>query len=48
MQDRPRARATALRYDDPIVVARPFAWIAFLAFAAGFWGYMAILPLMGR
>jgi hypothetical protein len=48
MRDRPRARATALRCDDPIDVARPFAWIAALAFATGFWGYMALLPLIGR
>jgi hypothetical protein len=48
MREQPRVRAKALRYDDPIDVARPFAWIAVLAFAAGFWGYMSILPLMGR
>jgi hypothetical protein len=46
MQERPRARVR--RFDDPIDVARPFAWIAVLAFATGFWGYMAMLPLMGR
>ncbi|HEX3917861.1 MAG TPA: hypothetical protein VHW60_11025 [Caulobacteraceae bacterium] len=36
------------RFDDPLVVARPFAWIAALSFAAGFWGYLAIGPLIGR
>ena len=47
MHDRPRARAQAQRFDDPIDVARPFVWIAVLAFATGFWGYMAMLPLTG-
>jgi hypothetical protein len=37
-----------VRYDDPVDVARPFVWIAVLAFATGFWGYMAAAPLLGR
>jgi hypothetical protein len=48
MQEHARLRTKALRNDDPIDVARPFAWIAVLAFATGFWGYMAMLPLVGR
>jgi hypothetical protein len=42
---RPRAIARARRFDDPIDVARPFVWIAF---ATGFWGYLAALPLLSR
>jgi hypothetical protein len=45
---RPRAIARARRFDDPIDVARPFVWIAAIAFATGFWGYLAALPLLSR
>jgi len=38
----------AQHYDDPMTVARPFAWIAAISFVAGFWGYIAIGPLLGR
>jgi hypothetical protein len=36
------------RADHPVDVARPFAWVATFAFAAGFWGYMACAHLGGR
>jgi hypothetical protein len=38
------ARAAPLA-DDPLEVARPFAWIAAVFFATGFLGYFAIFPL---
>jgi hypothetical protein len=44
----PRAISRAERMDDPIDVARPFVWIAAMAFMTGFWGYLAALPLIGR
>ncbi len=47
MRDRPRAIAKAQRIDDPVDVARPFVWIAAIAFLAGFWGYVAAAPLLG-
>ena len=47
MHERPRAIAKARQFDDPIDVARPFAWIAAISFVAGFWGYMAAAPLLG-
>ena len=36
------------RLDSPADVARPFLWIAAVCFSAGFWGYLALAPLMGR
>jgi hypothetical protein len=48
MQDGPRAVSRAEAADDPIDVARPFVWIAALAFMTGFWGYLAALPLLAR
>jgi hypothetical protein len=48
MQNGPRAISRAEVADDPIDVARPFVWIAALAFMTGFWGYLAALPLLGR
>jgi hypothetical protein len=36
-----------VRHEEPADVARPFAWIAAIAFAIGFWGYIAALPLIG-
>jgi hypothetical protein len=44
----PDPTAHAVRYDAPIDVARPFAWIAAISFIAGFWGYVALAPLIGR
>ena len=43
-----KATAKALPIDTPADVARPFVWLAALAFATGFWGYMAVSPLLGR
>jgi hypothetical protein len=34
------------RVDRPIDVARPLAWIAAASFMAGFWGYLAVEPLL--
>jgi hypothetical protein len=48
VQNGPRAISRTEAADDPIDVARPFAWIAALAFMTGFWGYLAALPLLGR
>jgi len=48
MQNGPRAISRAEVADDPIDVARPFVWIAALAFMTGFWGYLAALPLLER
>ena len=42
------AAVRAQRIDHPADVARPFAWIAAIAFTAGFWGYMALAPVLGR
>jgi hypothetical protein len=44
----PRAISRTERMDDPMAVARPFVWIAAMAFMTGFWGYLATLPLLGR
>ncbi len=33
------------RIDRPIDVIRPFAWVAAVSFAAGFWGYLALNPV---
>ena len=44
----PRAISRAERVDDPVEVARPFVWVAAVSFAAGFWGYLAALPLISR
>jgi hypothetical protein len=45
---RPVSRASrAVPMDDPRDVARPFVWIAAIAFMTGFWGYLAALPLLG-
>jgi hypothetical protein len=38
----------AQRIDSPADVARPFVWIAAVCFSAGFWGYLAVAPLLGR
>lgn len=27
-------------------VVRPFAWLAAVCFSAGFWGYLAVAPLL--
>lgn len=43
-----RVISRAATVDDPIDVARPFVWLAAIWFAAGFWGYLAALPLLGR
>jgi hypothetical protein len=45
---RPIAVARTARFDSPADVARPFVWIAAIAFTAGFWGYLALSPLLGR
>jgi hypothetical protein len=45
---RPRAVSRTERVDDPVEVARPFIRVAAVSFAAGFWGYLAALPLIGR
>ena len=42
------AVARAARIDSPADVARPFVWIAAIAFTAGFWGYLALAPLFAR
>ena len=42
------AVSRARRMDSPADVARPFLWIAAIAFTAGFWGYLALEPLLGR
>ncbi len=47
-QRRPIAVARAARIDSPADVARPFVWIAAISFTAGFWGYPALSPLLGR
>ena len=38
--------AAARRIDSPTDVIRPFAWIFAVFFATGFWGYMALSPLL--
>ena len=42
------AVSRALPIDSPADVARPFVWIVALFFSAGFWGYLAVAPLLGR
>ncbi len=42
------AVARAQRIDTPADVARPFVWVAALSFAAGFWGYLTLAPLLAR
>jgi hypothetical protein len=42
------AIARAAPVDSPADVARPFVWIAAIAFTAGFWGYLALAPLFAR
>ena len=42
------AVSRAKRIHSPLDVARPFAWIASICFAAGFWGYLAVASLPGR
>jgi hypothetical protein len=42
------AVAAAHRADSPADVVRPFLWIAAICFAAGFWGYLALAPLLAR
>jgi hypothetical protein len=34
--------------DSPAEVARPFVWVAAISFATGFWGYLALAPLLAR
>jgi len=46
MSDAPRAVSQVARADHPVDVARPFAWIAAVAFLSGFWGYLAASPLL--
>ena len=48
MRPAPRPVSRAATIDDPVDVARPFVWIAVLAFMTGFWGYLAVAPLLGR
>ena len=48
MRRAPRAIAIAARQDHPADVIRPFVWIAAMAFAAGFAGYLATAPLLLR
>jgi hypothetical protein len=42
------AVSRAQRIDSPADLARPFIWIGAIAFSAGFWGYLALAPLLGR
>ena len=42
------AVSRAQRIDSPADVARPFVWIAAIFFSAGFWGYLALAPLLAR
>jgi hypothetical protein len=42
------AVSRARRLDNPVDVARPFVWIAAIFFSAGFWGYLALAPLLAR
>ena len=42
------AVSKAQRIDSPADVARPFVWIAAISFSTGFWGYLALAPLLGR
>jgi len=44
----PSSRAKILQADHPLDVARPFIWIAAVAFSIGFWGYLAAMPLLDR
>ena len=41
------AVSRAERIDNPADVARPFVWIAAVFFMTGFWGYLAVAPLLG-
>lgn len=43
-----RPTAASRVADSPAEVARPFLWIAAIFFSAGFWGYLALAPLLGR
>ena len=47
-QTRRIAVSRAQRIDSPADVARPFLWVAAIAFTAGFWGYLALAPLLAR
>jgi len=38
----------AQHIDSPADAARPFVWVAAIAFTAGFWGYLALAPLLTR
>ena len=40
-----KARAIA-DADDLSDVVRPFVWLAAVAFSAGFWGYLALTPII--
>jgi hypothetical protein len=42
------AVARAARIDSPADIARPFLWVAAISFTAGFWGYLALAPLLAR
>jgi hypothetical protein len=37
----------ASKIDRPAEVMRPFVWTAIIAFAAGFYGYLAVGALFG-
>ena len=43
-----RLTAASSVADSPADVARPFLWIAAIFFNAGFWGYLALAPLLAR
>jgi hypothetical protein len=45
---RPTAVSRVQRIDSQADVARPFLWIAAIAFNGGFWAYLALAPLLGR
>jgi hypothetical protein len=36
------------RVDSWADTLRPFAWVAALSFTAGFWGYVALAPMLTR
>jgi hypothetical protein len=47
-QPRRIAVSRAQRLDSPADIARPFLWVAAISFTAGFWGYLALSPLLAR
>lgn len=42
----PVPKVRVRRFDNPADVVSPFVWVAAIAFAAGFWSYLAIAPLI--